>query len=107
MSETAERPHYDEVLSIPTLMGLLATYTQRILITNDTEEDAAFANGQLGWDEAYQFGFPKALLLGEVNHMAQWCLTHREACDAAVEQAKINGEWDEREDARPGGQADA
>ena len=89
MSDRGDRPHYDEVLSVPTLMGLLATYTERILITNEAEEDEAFAHGRPGWDEAYVFGVPKALLLGEVNRMAQWCITHRQVADAAMRQARL------------------
>ena len=86
------RAHYDEELSVPTLMGLVATYAERINRTNEAEEDAAFAQGQLGWDEAFVYGLPKDLLLAEVNRMAQWCIDHREACDAAVLEALLDEE---------------
>ena len=63
---------YSDVLSVPTLMQLLAEYTQKICLTNEMGADVAFANGCV-WADAFEFRLPKALILAEVNRMAAWC----------------------------------
>lgn len=74
---------YPESLSMPTLMGLLASYTAMILHTNAMGDDVAYANG-CTWDDAFVFRLPHAALLAEVNRMASWCAQFRAEVDAAL-----------------------
>jgi hypothetical protein len=82
--EPTQDPYGDE-LSLPTLMGLMATYTEVIQLTNALGEDVALANGCV-WAGAFVFSLPQDLVRAEVNRMAQWCLAHR----AEVEAAKLD-----------------